>query len=496
MADYLTKSSVMCGLQCPKRLWMSKHDPLPREEVEASVVLDMGTDVGKCAHGLFPNGQLVEAAPWEHAAAIIRTQELMNDLAVPAIFEAAFESNGVRVRVDILERLSFQCWNLHEVKSSTGLKDVHVQDIAVQTWVMNQAGHNVASSSLLHINKNYVRDVKGIEWEKLFKRVDVGGEIQAMMKELPDLAKELLAVLRGKTAPVIEVSDHCHAPYTCEFWERCTADKPQDWVRHLPHLSAKKQAELKAAGIEAISEIPKTFPLSERQKIIRDVIASGKEWMSDELASVLASIDPPCFYLDFETMNPAVPLYAGTNPYQRQPFQWSLHHVGKCGKLAHCEFLADGCDDPRRAFTESLIDALSDSSAPIVVYSGFENSVLNDMARLYPDLAKPIAGIQERLHDLLGTVRGHYCHPEFMGSYSIKDVGPVLDPDITYNDLDCIANGSAASAGFEALASCRIHDDSSVKKLRKALLDYCERDTLAMVRVHEALRRKSLPTTA
>src|SRR5208282_1370702 len=111
-----------------------------------------------------------------------------------------------------------------------------------------------------------------------------------------------------------------------------TESKPDDWVRYLPNLSAKKKAELRAASIEAISDIPKTFPLSERQKIIRDVIASDKEWVSDELASVLATINPPCFYLDFETMNPAIPLYVGTNPYQRQPFQWSLHHLDKDGK--------------------------------------------------------------------------------------------------------------------------------------------------------------------
>jgi len=486
MPEYLTKSSVMSGLQCPKRLWMAKHDPLPRED-GTSTVQEMGTEIGKCAHKLFSDGCLVDAAPWEHEAAVVRTQALIDNPDVPAIFEAAFEACGVRVRVDVLERLPRGRWKLNEVKASTGLKEEHVSDIAIQTWVVKQSGLNVVSSHLLHINKEYVRGKNGIDWQKLFSSVDVSAAIKPFSNDLPDTAQELLAILRLKKAPVVEPSDHCHTPYSCEFWDRCTADKPADWVRYLPHISVKKKEELRLAGIEAISKIPATFALSERQKIIRDVIASGKEWVSEELSGVLATIKPPCFYLDFETMNPAVPLYTGTSPYQRLPFQWSLHWLGKAGKLSHWEFLADGADDPRYAFTESLIKLLDGSNEPIVVYSGFENGVLNDMAKLYPNFAKPISKIQERLHDLLGTVRGHYCHPEFMGSYSIKNVGPVLAPDITYDDLELVANGGDASALFAQLAAGNISGDANVKKLRQALLNYCERDTLAMVRVHEAL---------
>ena len=120
MPDYLTKSAVMSGLQCSKRLWMSKHDPLPRDELQPTIIQDMGTDVGKCAHNLFPGGQLVDAAPWEHEAAVAHTLELINNPDIPAIFEAAFEAESVRVRVDILERQPRGCWKLYEVKASTG----------------------------------------------------------------------------------------------------------------------------------------------------------------------------------------------------------------------------------------------------------------------------------------------------------------------------------------------------------------------------------------
>ncbi len=313
------------------------------------------------------------------------------------------------------------------------------------------------------------------------------------MKKVPVWAKEFFTVLRGEN-PVVEPSDHCHAPYTCEFWKRCTKDKPDDWVRHLPRLSAKKKEELRRKGIEAIRDIPEDFQLSKEQKIVRDVIVSGKEWLSKELASVLAAINPPCLYLDFETMSPAIPLYTGTRPYQRQPFQWSLHRLDEGGKLRHSEFLADGPDDPRRAFTESLIKELTGTAIPILVYSGFENSVLNDMAKLYPKLAKPISKIQKRLHDLLITVRGHYCHPKFVNNshsiYSIKSVGPVLAPRINYDNLKLVANGGDAASVFEALANGTIAA-KDVKKKRRALLTYCKLDTKAMVRVHQVLVSKA-----
>jgi hypothetical protein len=488
--DCLTKISVMSGLQCHKRLWMSKHDPIPREKIAPTITQGIGTEVGTCAHNLFPDGQLVNVVPWEHDAALARTRKLMDNPNIPAIFEAAFEAGGICVRVDIIERLPRGRWKLYEVKASTELdEDEHLPDIAIQAWAMEQVGHKVTSPHLLHINKKYVRGAKGIDWKKLLTSVDVSKKIKPIMKKVPAWAKEFLTVLRGEN-PVVEPSDHCHAPYTCEFWERCTSNKPDDWVGHLPGLSAEAKERLQAASIEAIKDIPEDFKLSKQQKIVRDVIVSGKEWLSKELASVLAAINPPCLYLDFETMNPAIPLYTGTRPYQRQPFQWSLHRLDAGGELTHSEFLAAGADDPRRAFTESLIKELTGTEIPIVVYSGFESSVLNDMAELYPKLAKPISKIQKRLHDLYGIVRNHYCHPNFMGSYSIKDVGPVLAHEVTYDDLELVRNGGDASTVFEALAKGAIAA-KDVEKARQALLTYCKRDTKAMVHVHEALVSKA-----
>jgi hypothetical protein len=178
--------------------------------------------------------------------------------------------------------------------------------------------------------------------------------------------------------------------------------------------------------------------------------------------------------------------YPGTRPYQTIPFQWSLHRVDSEGAVSHQEFLADGDLDPRRQFAETLIAALRRAKWPIIVYSSYEQTRLMELARAFPDLKRPIAAIVRRLSDLLPIVRGGLYHPGFEFSSSIKNVAPALCPDVTYDDLDEIADGTAASTAFWLMASGRT-DQKTSARLRRSLRAYCQRDTWAMVRLLQAL---------
>jgi hypothetical protein len=186
---------------------------------------------------------------------------------------------------------------------------------------------------------------------------------------------------------------------------------------------------------------------------------------------------------------PPVPLYEGTRPYQTIPFQWSLHTLAAEGVLHHRDFLADGYRDPRRAFAETLIEALSNSDMPIVVYSAYEQTRLKELAATFPDLSDTLMAIMGRLADLLPIVRKAVYFPAAEFSNSIKSVGPAACPEFTYDDLTDIADGVAAAAAFLQLASGSLTDPEKIKRLRVALCDYCQRDTLAMVEVHRALMR-------
>ena len=486
--QHLTKSRYMAGLQCLRRLWLLVHEPPPYEEPALGSPLAIGQEIGRSAHLLFPGGVLVEEEPWQHAEAVRRTASLMADARVPAIFEAAFEHDDIRIRVDVVERLDHGTWGLREVKSSARMKDHHADDLALQAFVLAGAGIAVASIELLHLNAAYVRGADGICWPDLFARVDAAQAVTALLADLPGRLPALRACLAMAARPDAEPGTQCGTPYACEFWDRCTAGKPADWVAHLPRLSATRASQLKALGIEAISGIPADFPLTAQQAIIRDATASGVPYLAPDLARLLAGYGPPACYLDFEAMMPPIPLYAGTRPYQTIPFQWSLHAVDGAGVLHHREFLAPGGEDPRREFAGALITALDAFTGPILVYSAYEQIRLKELASQFPELRPPIEVVISRLRDLLAIVRGAVYYPEFRFSNSIKTIAPALAPGFGYDDLQGIADGAAASTAFMQLASGSITLPTEVAQLRAALLAYCRRDTLALVEVHRVLK--------
>lgn len=487
--QHLTKSRYIAGLQCPRRLWLLVNDPPGYDDPPDGSPAEIGQEIGRKAHLLFPGGVLIDQEPWQHAEAMARTVALMGDPSVPAIFEAAFEHEDVRIRADVLERLPSGAWGLREVKSSSGVKDHYLDDLAVQAFVLKGANIRLSSVQLIHVDTDYVRGADGISWPDFFARIDLIEEVDALLLEIPHRIPAMRDCLRLVVPPAVEPGGHCGSPIDCDFWDDCTADKPDDWIRYLPRLGERRMAELTALGIESIAAIPLDFPLSAKQTIIRDATATGKPFVASDLGRLLGGFGPPAYYLDFEAMMPAIPLYVGTRPYQTIPFQWSLHLLEPDGALRHWEFLATGEEDPRRAFAETLVETLGAADLPIVVYSSYERTQLRNLAADFPDLKGKLDAIVGRLADLLPVVRGGVYLADFRFSNSIKAVGPALCPGFGYQDLDDVADGMAASSTFVRLASGAIPPGEEHDHLRRALLAYCERDTLAMVEAHRGLLR-------
>ena len=495
-SPHLTKSRYIAGLQCLRRLWLRVNEPQPYEEPLSGSPMDIGGEIGRKAHLLFPGGALIDEEPWQHAQALARTTALMTDERVPAIFEGAFEYDGIRIRVDVLERLANGAWGLREVKSSTRPKDNHYDDIAIQLHVLKGSGVALSSIELVHVNSAYVRGPAGISWPEFFARVDVTDAVAPRLAELPARLTAMRQCLNMVELPDAEPGKQCSTPYDCEFWDRCTAGKPADWIAHLPRLSRARASQLQALGIDAISSIPPDFPLTAKQVIIRDALVSGRPYVAKDLPKRLQFFGPPACYLDFEAMMPPIPLYEGTHPYQTLPFQWSLHRRDGDGTLRHQEFLADGTSDPRRKFAETLIDALASSDYPIIVYSAYERTQLTALAVEFPDLSVALNRAIARLADLLPIVRSAVYFPDFQFSNSIKSVAPALCPSFGYDDLDGVADGLAASAAFYQIASGAIIVPEELANLRVQLLAYCKRDTLAMVEAHRALMQLTVPDLA
>jgi hypothetical protein len=296
-------------------------------------------------------------------------------------------------------------------------------------------------------------------------------------------------VLCSTEAPEIRPSRHCFRPHDCEFWKRCISDKPKDWVFYVPRISSADFDELESLGVVSMRDVPKNFPLKPRQKRVVDVAKSGKIYRSLELAKLLPTLALPANYLDFETFSPAIPIYAGTRPYQRIPFQWSWHSDDGTGSLIHADFLAYGDTDPRREFSETLLLAAERFPGVVVAWSSYEMRVIRDMAELFPDLAERLTALLYRIIDLLRVVQDHVAHPDFI-SYSMKSVAPALAPEVTYGDLD-IADGGDASAAYYRIVADSTLTPEARGGLRQSLLMYCQRDTLALARVHQWLIQES-----
>jgi hypothetical protein len=286
--------------------------------------------------------------------------------------------------------------------------------------------------------------------------------------------------------PAVAISPHCWRPYRCAFWDACAAGAPADAITTLPRLAPNQHAALAEAGIARIPDIPDDWWLTGPQARARAAHRHGRVVVSPDLAAALAPTGPPAGYLDFETIAPAVPLFARTRPYEIVPFQWSLHRLDAEGGLAQAAFLADGPGDPRPAFIERLLSA-TEGTHPILVYSGYEANVLAGLARAFPAHAAGLDALRARLVDLLEIVLAHVYHPGFAGSFSLKRVGPVLAPEVAWAPDGGLRGGREASEAFLLLRDGRLGAAERLR-LRRDLYDYCATDTRALVALHRALR--------
>jgi hypothetical protein len=485
----LSKSRFTAGLQCHKRLYLQVHQPGLAAEPDASTQarFEQGIEVGRVARGLFPEGVLVEAEHAELDKALAQTSRLVADSKAPAVFEATFDHQDVLVRVDVLQRQAKgKCWKLIEVKSSTTIKDYHLPDVTIQRFVLEEHGFTVIPC-LMHLNREYIYDGRTLDLSKLFTIADVTAETDDLIKDVPAEVRAQLQMLSKDVAPEIEPGPQCNKPFHCEFFDICNKKAPADHVTYLPRISESKLRRLADLGVSSIRNIPSGFPLTETQQHAFASAVSGKTWFSKGLAKTLKELKYPLYFMDFETLGPAIPRFAGMSPFGPIPFQWSVH-VQRNGRdeLEHYEFLAEDASDPRLAFLKSLIRVLGGTGHIVVYNQSFEASVLATLGSRSSEHKPAVYGLLQRLWDLLPVIRSHTYHIEYQGSFSLKDVLPALVPEMTYEGME-VAEGTQAGLIWERMKHGQV-DEAEKRRLRTALLAYCKQDTLAMVRLLEVLR--------
>jgi len=448
----LSKSRITAGLQCGKRLWLAVHRPeLEAYTADAQRRSAAGHGIGEIARELYPGGVLIgDGAPLSQA--LRETEHALAEPGDVTLYEATFRHKGVLVRADVIERRGGRC-RMVEVKSATRLKEYHLQDIAIQGWVAEGAGVHLDGLSVAVVDTGFVYPGAG-DYHGLFREVPVADQARPLMAHIPGWVRGFNELLAGPL-PARRTGPQCRRPFECPFVEFCEGQEGK--TRCAP---GEERGEDGACALPPDPALGSLDPAA---------------------TAFLATLPYPRYYLDFETVQFAVPLWAGTSPYQQIVFQWSCHEEERPGVVIHREFLDTSGEAPMRRAAETLLEALGDRG-PIFVYHDFEKWRLMEMAASLPDLAAALNAVSGRLIDLLRLTRDHYRHPALNGSYSLKNVLPTVDAELDHALLEEVQDGLSAQAAYhEAVDPATPAERRDV--LRASLLEYCGLDTLALVRV-------------
>lgn len=489
---YLSKSRYCKCVQCQKILWLKKYRPEYAVQTAKDSVLENGSKVGELAKGLFGKYEDVEYNE-DLNVMIEKTQEFLKNKP-NIITEASFNYDNNFCSVDILKN-NIDGVEIYEVKSSTEVHDIYLDDAAYQYYVLSNLGLKVDRVCIVYINNQYIREEE-LEIDKLFNIEDITDIAKSKQEEIKSNIESLNKYMKEhdeNNEPSTDIGLKCLNPYDCEFWEYCTRNLPKPNVFDIAGGMRKdKKFEKYYQGKISFEDL-QYEDLNPKYLEQIDFELSNLEPKIDKEAikEIMDSLKYPLYFIDYETYQLAIPEFKGTKPYQQLPFQYSLHIIKEKGApIEHKEFLAEvGDKDFIRHFAESMIKDMPENGSIIIYNKSFEPARNNEIAKMYPDLKDEMDRINSNMVDFLEPFKQRkYYTKEMHGSASIKAVLPALypdDPELDYHNLPVVHNGGEAS---EAFLNLKEKSKEEQEKIRHGLLVYCELDTYAMVKIWEKFR--------
>lgn len=495
----LSKSKLMAFRQCPKRLWLEVHHPeLRQDSPEAQSRFSQGHAVGELARELYDpllTGTTAELlrANWKQNT--LQTQNLLA-LRQP-VFEACFLANGALALADVLLPVQAgrrKAWRMVEVKSSTSVKDYHREDMAVQTYIARESGLVLDSVALAHIDSSWVYEGEG--YDGLLTEVDLTEEAFERGAEVEEWIHDAHKVTRKRIEPDESTGAHCTQPFECGFIEHCRSQELQTEypVRWLPNIRTKAlKQHLEFLIAPDVRDVPDSL-LDPIQQRVKACTVSGETYFdaagAKKQLKTLNALKPPLYFLDFETVQFAIPRWEGTRPYQQIPFQFSCHHLNGAGQLTHQEYLSLDADDPSVDLAFALIEACGTSGAIVAYSASFERKRIQELADRFPKLKTRLLAIADRIVDLLPVAQQNYYHPCMEGSWSIKKVLPAVVPELSYDALEGVQHGGQAVETYIKAIDEQTDPDKRALADRQ-LRAYCQLDTYAMVKLWQVFAGKT-----
>lgn len=484
---YLSKSKYTLGLQCEKILWLDKYKKEVKEEINNEAVLDNGTDIGILAQKLFPNYKVVEFNK-DLSKMIEDTKNYLKEENIN-LCEASFSYNNNFCSVDILKKMG-NTYELYEVKSSTHVSDVYLDDVSFQYYVLTNLGLNVVKTYVVTVDSSYVRHGE-LELDKLFKFNDITEVVIEKQELVKNTIDKISNYMESNKERDKDLGEYCFSPYPCPYFKYCSRNLPENNIFNIRGMQLTSKIKLYKEGKVSYEDLLDTNINNKYKQQIEFELNDLEPYINKEkIKEELDKYYYPIYYLDFESYQVAVPEFDNTNPYMQLPFQYSLHYrLSEEGELLHKEYLGESGKDPRRKLAEQLVNDIPKDSCVLAYNMAFEKMIIKHLASIYPDLKDHLMNIHDHIKDLIVPFknRDYYCK-DMLGSFSIKFVLPALfpnDPSLDYHNLDLVHKGDEASRSFLSLKSL---NDEDKKTLREALLRYCELDTYAMVKIHDKLK--------
>lgn len=481
--DYVKRYTV-----CPSYFWLCKYKPEVVPEDEAEVIkqrLEQGNEVERYARLLFPEGVLIES---KGAKAKLDTEAAIRNGANTLFQATVITNSGLLAMADVIKKdTDSDTWTLYEVKSTNSIKKEHILDLTFQRVAFEEAGYKLSKIKIIYLNKEYTR------------RTDVDPQSLLLEADVTADTDELIEVVKGQVKDALNLLNSTEEPKTCSCrlnsrskhcltFHYLNPDIPEYSVFNISRIGGKKLAMLVDGDILNVHDVPDDVKLTVIQQNQVDVAKSEKPIIDKAaIKELLSELEYPLYFLDYETVSTALPVFIGCHPYQQIPFQYSLHILDEPGgKLRHYEYLAKSNSKlPAHDLLKVLSQQVGTTGSVITWNKSFESGRNREMAEQYPEYSGFMQSINDRMFDLMEVFsKQHYVHHKFKGSSSIKKVLPVLVDGFSYDDMD-ISNGQAAALRwYEAVTS---GDSDLAAETFKSLLEYCKLDTLAMVEIYKTL---------
>lgn len=482
-------------LRHPAWLWLEKNDKakLPAIDENTQAAFDAGNLFEGYAEQIFGHG--VRLGFTDYRSYLALPQQTMEALlgGETTIFQPRFEVDGLTCICDVIQVVGDKTFDLFEIKSSTSAKPEHIQDLAFQAHVIHKSGFNLRKIGVVHVNNSYVR-AGHIVPEEFAAMTDVTDAVNALDDETAFNIERALETVASKDIPDISPAFARNGAFS--QWlaiYKTLVDLPKDSIYDLCGLNADLVAQFTDANIQTLHDIPDDYPLTEKQrqqvlavKLDRPIIEHSK------IKEFLSRFTYPLYFLDYETLANVVPVFDGMRPYQQMPFQYSVHILDSPeSELRHEEYLHREGTNPALDVATSLREHIGDDGTILSWNMSFEKGCNKTLSDHVPELKEFLLGLNDRMDDLDIPFKDlWYVDKRFKGSYSIKNILPVLAPHLSYKILGIQEGATAQRLWMQAIVEGKDHIDKEV--MFADLLEYCKLDTLAMVEIFNQLRKTNI----